>query len=138
MDRGVSVKQDAGRRSPKQINNQIRNAQAQQAGRMSHVGNPAVSNSQLIINRGSPLPSLPPMPPNRQHPQSPELVSGAVEESALCGIRGSCVSYIPYLECLSSMIPMPQYPSVLRWRLCCEDQDVEDGGFIGGMIHVVI
>jgi nuclear transcription factor Y alpha len=83
MGGGVSVKQEAGRRSPKQMNNQIGNAQVQQARRMSHVGSPAVSNSQPIMNHGAPRPSVPPMPPNQQHPQSPELVSGAVEESPL-------------------------------------------------------
>jgi len=75
---GVSVKQEAGRRSPKQMNH------AQQNRRMSQVGNsPAVPNSQPIMNHGAPRPAVPPMPTNQQHPQSPELVSGAVEESPL-------------------------------------------------------
>ncbi len=75
---GVSVKQEAGRRSPKQMNH------AQQNRRMSQVANsPAVPNSQPIMNHGAPRPSVPPMPTNQQHPQSPELVSGAVEESPL-------------------------------------------------------
>ena len=81
---GVSVKQEMSRRSPKQMNNQIGNSQVQQARRMSNqVGSPAVSNSQPIMNHGAPRPSVPPMPPSQQHPQSPELVSGAVEESPL-------------------------------------------------------
>jgi len=84
MGGGVSVKQEAGRRSPKQMNNQIGHAQVQQNRRMSQVGgSPAVQNSQPIMNHGAPRPAVPPMPPNQQHPQSPELVSGAVEESPL-------------------------------------------------------
>jgi hypothetical protein len=102
----VSVKQEAGRRSPKQMNNQIRNSQVQQVRRMSHVGSPAVSSSQPITNHGAPRTSVPPMPPNRQHPQWPKRVSGAMEESPSYGIRGSSVSYVSYLD-LSSMITMP-------------------------------
>jgi hypothetical protein len=83
MGGGVNVKQEAGRRSPKQMNNQIGHAQVQQGRRMSNqVGSPAVPNSQPIMNHGAPRPTVPPMPPS-QHPQSPELVSGAVEESPL-------------------------------------------------------
>lgn len=75
---GGIVKQEVGRRSPKQMNNQV-----QQGRRMSNqVGSPAIANSQPIMNHGGPRPSVPPMPPN-QHPQSPELVSGAPEESPL-------------------------------------------------------
>lgn len=84
MGGGVNVKQETGRRSPKQMNNQIGHAQVQQNRRMSQVGgSPAVPNSQPIMNHGPPRPTAPPMPPNQQHPQSPELVSGAVEESPL-------------------------------------------------------
>jgi nuclear transcription factor Y alpha len=72
---GVSVKQERpGARSPKQINNNIN-----QGRRMSHAV-PTGPNPQPIMNQG-PRPSVPPMP--AQHPQSPELVSGAVEESPL-------------------------------------------------------
>lgn len=75
---GGIVKQEVRRGSPKQMNNQV-----QQGRRMSNqVGSPAISNSQPIMNHGAPRPSVPPMPTN-QHPQSPELVSGAVEESPL-------------------------------------------------------
>ncbi len=83
MGGGVNVKQETGRRSPKQMNNQI--GHAQQARRMSNqVGeSPAVSNSQPIMNHGAPRPSVPPMPTSQHQPQSPELVSGAVEESPL-------------------------------------------------------
>jgi nuclear transcription factor Y alpha len=84
MGGGVSVKQEVGRRSPKQMNNQVGHAQVQQGRRMSNqVGSPAVPNSQPIMNHGAPRPSVPPMPPNQQHPQSPELVAGQVEESPL-------------------------------------------------------
>lgn len=80
---GVSVKQEAGRRSPKQMNNQMGHGQVQQARRMSNqVGSPAVPTSQPIMNH-APRPSVPPMPQGQPHPQSPELVSGAVEESPL-------------------------------------------------------
>ena len=76
------VKQEVSRRSPKQMNNQL--GHNQQPRRMSNqVGeSPAIANSQPIMNHGAPRPSVPPMPAN-QHPQSPELVSGAVEESPL-------------------------------------------------------
>ena len=83
MGGGVNVKQEIGRRSPKSQNSQLGHA-VQQNRRMSQVGgSPAVPNSQPIMNHGAPRPSVPPMPPNQQHPQSPELVSGAVEESPL-------------------------------------------------------
>lgn len=88
MGGGVSVKQEAGRRSPKQMNNQIGHSQVQQGRRMSQqvgqVASPAVPNPQQpIMNHGAPRSSVPPMPPSQQHQQSPELVSGAVEESPL-------------------------------------------------------
>ncbi|CZR53939.1 related to CCAAT-binding factor HAPB protein [Phialocephala subalpina] len=83
MGGGVSVKQEAGRKSPRQMNNQMGHGQVQQARRMSNqVGSPAVPNSQPIMNH-APRPSVPPMPQGQPHPQSPELVSGAVEESPL-------------------------------------------------------
>ena len=83
MGGGVAVKKERGPRSPQQMNNQI--GQGQQVRRMSQqvAGSPAVQNSQPIMNHGAPRPSVPPMPANQQHPQSPELVSGAVEESPL-------------------------------------------------------
>lgn len=79
---GVPVKQEAGRRSPKQMNNQM--GQVQQARRMSNQvgGSPAVPTAQPIMNH-APRPSVPPMAQGQPHPQSPELVSGAVEESPL-------------------------------------------------------
>ncbi|CZS99962.1 related to transcriptional activator HAP2 [Rhynchosporium graminicola] len=81
MGVNASVKQEVSRRSPKQMNNQI--GHGQQPRRMSNqVGeSPAISNSQTMVNHGMPRASVPPMP--AQHPQSPELVSGAVEESPL-------------------------------------------------------
>jgi len=74
---GVSVKQERpGARSPKQLNNNL-----SQGRRMSQqVASPAGPNTQPIMNHG-PRPAVPPM--TAQHPQSPELVSGAVEESPL-------------------------------------------------------
>jgi hypothetical protein len=76
---GVAVKKERGPRSPQQMNNQI-----SQGRRMSQqVPSPAVQNSQPLMNHGAPRPSVPPMPTGQQHPQSPELVSGAVEESPL-------------------------------------------------------
>lgn len=77
---GVNVKQERNPRSPKQMNH----SQVQQGRRMStQVASPAVPNSQPIMNHSAPRPSVPPMPQNQQHPQSPELVTGAVEESPL-------------------------------------------------------
>ena len=78
---GVSVKQERGPpRSPKQMNNQL-----VQGRRMSQqVASPAVPTSQPIMNHGGGArPAIPPIPPNQQHPQSPELVPGPVEESPL-------------------------------------------------------
>ncbi|TVY37257.1 Transcriptional activator [Lachnellula occidentalis] len=82
---GSGIKREVrGPRSPQQINNQMNHAQVNQSRRMSNqVGSPAVQNSQPIMNHGAPRPSVPPMVNNQQHPQSPELVSGAVEESPL-------------------------------------------------------
>ncbi len=76
---GVAVKKERGPRSPQQMNNQIN-----QSRRMSQqVASPAVTNSQPLMNHNAPRPAVPPMPTNQQHPQSPELVAGAVEESPL-------------------------------------------------------
>jgi hypothetical protein len=46
---------------------------------------PVVPNSQLLMSHGSPgsTPQFNCTPTNQQHPQSSELVSGAVEESPL-------------------------------------------------------
>lgn len=75
---GVAVKRESGPRSPKQMNNQI-----SQGRRMSQqVASPAGPNSQPLMNHNGPRPSVPPMVA-QQHPQSPELVTGAVEESPL-------------------------------------------------------
>lgn len=85
---GVAVKKERGPRSP-QMNNQIGHQlpQVQQNRRMSQqMPSPAVPNSQPIMNHGSaPRPSVPPMAQTQQlqHPQSPELVAGAQEESPL-------------------------------------------------------
>jgi len=76
---GSAVKKERNPRSPQQMNTQINPGR-----RMSQaVPSPAVTNSQPLMNHGAPRPSVPPMPSNQQHPQSPELVSGAVEESPL-------------------------------------------------------
>ncbi|KAI9647379.1 Transcriptional activator [Ciborinia camelliae] len=80
---GINVKKERVARSPTQagINNQIA-----QNRRMStqQVGSPAVPNAQPLMNH-APRPSVsgPPMSAPPPHPQSPELVSGAVEESPL-------------------------------------------------------
>jgi len=87
---GVAVKKERGPRSPQQVNNNNNQIgghslpQVQQRRMSQQVGgSPAVPNSQPIMNHGQPRPSVPPMPANQQHPQSPELVSGTVEESPL-------------------------------------------------------
>ncbi|ESZ96205.1 hypothetical protein SBOR_3412 [Sclerotinia borealis F-4128] len=80
---GINVKKERVPRSPTQasINNQIA-----QNRRMStqQVGSPAVPNAQPLMNH-APRPSVsgPSMSAAPLHPQSPELVSGAVEESPL-------------------------------------------------------
>jgi len=94
---GVNVKKERVPRSPTQagnINNQIghqlpqvppqNRRMSQQVGQVGQVGSPAVPNSQPIMNHAPPRPSVPPMSAAPQpHPQSPELVSGTVEESPL-------------------------------------------------------
>ncbi|KAL3418663.1 CCAAT-binding transcription factor subunit hapb [Phlyctema vagabunda] len=85
---GAVVKKERnGPRSPQQMNNQIGHQlpQVQQGRRMSQqvVESPAVPNPQPIMNHGSARPAVPPMPNSAQHPQSPELGSGTVEESPL-------------------------------------------------------
>ncbi|EPE36255.1 hypothetical protein GLAREA_05593 [Glarea lozoyensis ATCC 20868] len=79
---GSGIKRERGPRSPQQ--NSMGHQQLNQNRRMSQqVGeSPAIQNSQPQMNH-APRPSVPPMPVNNQHPQSPELVSGAVEESPL-------------------------------------------------------
>jgi nuclear transcription factor Y, alpha len=80
---GVNVKPErGGPRSPKQMNSQL----VQGGRRMSQqVASPAGPNSQPIMNHtGAPRPSAPAMATGpQQHPQSPELVPGPVEESPL-------------------------------------------------------
>lgn len=87
----VSVKAERGGkpRSPQQINNQIGQLPQQVPGRRmstQQAASPAVQNSQQIMNHNVnnlPRASVPPMPAGPVHPQSPELVSGAPEESPL-------------------------------------------------------
>jgi nuclear transcription factor Y, alpha len=75
----VAVKKERGPGSPQQMNNQINHGHpmSQQA------ASPVVPNSQPLMNHGAPHSIVPPMPTNQQHPQSPKLVSDAVEESPL-------------------------------------------------------
>ncbi|RFU34338.1 hypothetical protein B7463_g2006, partial [Scytalidium lignicola] len=89
---GVPVKKETrpGPRSPTQMSNQIGHQlpQVPQGRRMSQqVASPAVPTTQQpnMNHRGPTTSVMPPMPPTQQvpHPQSPELVSGAVEESPL-------------------------------------------------------
>ncbi|KAH8820362.1 CCAAT-binding transcription factor (CBF-B/NF-YA) subunit B-domain-containing protein [Xylogone sp. PMI_703] len=89
---GMPVKKETrpGPRSPTQVNNQIGHQlpQVPQGRRMSQqVASPAVPTTQQpnMNHRGPAASVMPPMPPTQQvpHPQSPELVSGAVEESPL-------------------------------------------------------
>jgi hypothetical protein len=79
---GVGAKKDvrAGPRSPQQMNN------IPQQRRLSQVASPGVPNAPTMMNHGGPRTAVPPpmtaaqqMPP----PQSPEMPSGAVEESPL-------------------------------------------------------
>ena len=86
---GVNVKKERVPRSPTQaggINTQIGHPlpQVQQSRRMSQqVGSPAVANAPPIMNHAPRQSAPPPMSAAPQHPQSPELVSGTVEESPL-------------------------------------------------------
>ncbi|KAK4247417.1 CCAAT-binding transcription factor (CBF-B/NF-YA) subunit B-domain-containing protein [Corynascus similis CBS 632.67] len=79
---GVGAKKDnrTGPRSPQQMNNMP------QQRRLSQVTSPGVPNGSTMLNHGGPRTAVPPpmtaaqqMPP----PQSPEMASGAVEESPL-------------------------------------------------------
>ncbi|KXX74875.1 Transcriptional activator HAP2 [Madurella mycetomatis] len=79
---GVNAKKDsrAGPRSPQQMNNMP------QQRRLSQVASPGVPNAPAMMNHPGPRSAVPPpmtaaqqMPP----PQSPEMPSGAVEESPL-------------------------------------------------------
>lgn len=85
---GAPIKKERNPRSPPQMNNQIGQVPQVQAGRRmsQQVGNPspAVQNPQPIMNH-VPRQVNPPMPPGPhvQHQQSPELVTGAAEESPL-------------------------------------------------------
>lgn len=65
-------------RSPQQMNSMPR--------RLSQVTSPGVPNAQAMMNHAAGRSAVTaPMPPNQamQHPQSPEMPSGAVEESPL-------------------------------------------------------
>lgn len=78
----VGAKKDAraGPRSPQQMN-----SMAQQR-RLSQVASPGVPNAPAMLNHGGPRPAVaPPMTAAQQMPppQSPEMPSGAVEESPL-------------------------------------------------------
>lgn len=79
---GVNAKKDSrgGPRSPQQMNN------IPQQRRLSQVASPGLPNAPAMLNHPGPRPPVPPpmtaaqqMPP----PQSPEMPSGAVEESPL-------------------------------------------------------
>lgn len=77
---GVNMKKDSrGPRSPQQINS------LPQQRRMSQVTSPGVPNAQALMNHGRNAVAPPQMPPNQAmpHAQSPEMPSGAVEESPL-------------------------------------------------------
>lgn len=76
---GVNAKKDArGPRSPQQMNSLPQR-------RLSQVASPGVPNAQSMLNHGRPSVAAPPMPPTQAmpHPQSPEMQTGAVEESPL-------------------------------------------------------
>lgn len=72
-------KDSRGPRSPQQINS------LPQQRRMSQVTSPGVPNAQALMNHGRNAVAPPQMPPNQAmpHVQSPEMPSGAVEESPL-------------------------------------------------------
>lgn len=77
---GVNMKKDTrGPRSPQQINS------LPQQRRMSQVTSPGVHNAQALMNHGRAAVAPPQLPPNQAmpHAQSPEIASGAVEESPL-------------------------------------------------------
>ncbi|KAL1876385.1 hypothetical protein VTK73DRAFT_9400 [Phialemonium thermophilum] len=76
---GVNAKKDSrGPRSPQQLNSMPQR-------RLSQVTSPGVTGAQAMMNHGRTPVAPPPMPPTQamQHPQSPELQAGTVEESPL-------------------------------------------------------
>ncbi|EOO00477.1 putative nuclear transcription factor y subunit a-7 protein [Phaeoacremonium minimum UCRPA7] len=75
---GVNSKKDSrGPRSPQQMNSMPQR-------RLSQVTSPGVPNPAMMNHVGRPGVAPPSMPPAQmQHPQSPEMPSGAVEESPL-------------------------------------------------------
>jgi len=97
------VKQEAGRGSLKQMNNQIGNAQVQQIRRMSQVGSPAVLNSQPIMNYGAPRPRLeteerpgPEDSPKTAY-QRPSTTSPSTIVKILSGLFGSTKADEPFI-----------------------------------------
>jgi hypothetical protein len=78
---GVNAKKDARAvpRSPQQMSNMP------QQRRLSQVASPSVQNQPTMLNHGGPRSAVPPMTAAQQMPppQSPEMPSGAVEESPL-------------------------------------------------------
>lgn len=77
---GVNMKKDGrGPRSPQQMNT------LPQQRRLSQVTSPGMPNAQALLNHGRTTVAPPAMAagPGMPHPQSPELASGAVEESPL-------------------------------------------------------
>ena len=66
-------------RSPQQMNNQISHGRPTS----QQVTSPAEPNPQPLMNHGTPRATVSPMLTNQQHPQSPELVSGTVQDSPL-------------------------------------------------------
>jgi nuclear transcription factor Y alpha len=77
---GVNMKKDVrGPRSPQQMNSLPHQR------RLSQVTSPGVPNAQALLNHGRPAVAPPPMQSAQAmpHPQSPEMPSGAVEESPL-------------------------------------------------------
>ena len=81
--RMAGAKKDArGPRSPQTMNN-VPQMGVQR--RLSQVASPGIPNAGGMMSHGRPGVAPPQMPPNQQmqHPQSPELATGGVEESPL-------------------------------------------------------
>ncbi|KAI4925812.1 uncharacterized protein J4E92_006548 [Alternaria infectoria] len=76
-------------RSPTNVSNAMNNAlpsqvqmtptQMQQRRMSTQISSPAMQQPQPVMNHGGPRPSVPPMPQQSQHQQSPELVAGGAQ-----------------------------------------------------------
>ena len=128
----MSVKQKAGHRSPKKMNNQIRNAQVQEARRMNCIRGPAASNSQPIMNPCALRPSVSPMPPDQQHCESNVSASPKRRRSSTFVLVSTAVRSGSLYERTLWSLPLPfldVYPSQMTGSSVTAGEDEIDEHF---------